>query len=87
MVVRSTDVMAAERVALVIALTLERPTCLDCIARAGAMTLDEVEATLQTVAESLELHTEPGRCRLCGETKRVFSVERPPAGPARSKPS
>jgi hypothetical protein len=66
----------------VIALTLERPTCLDCIARTGAMTVDEVEVALQTIAAALELHTEPARCNVCGKTTRVFSVRRPPPPPA-----
>jgi hypothetical protein len=74
--------MAAGRIALVIALTLERPTCLDCIARSGAMTVDDVEVALQMIAAFLEFHTEPARCSVCGKATRVFSVQRPPSPPA-----
>lgn len=70
--------MAAGRIALVIALTLERPTCLDCIARTGAMTVDDVDVAFQTIGTVLELHTDSARCSVCGRTTRVLAVRRPP---------
>ena len=62
---------------LVTALILERPTCLDCLADKTGLPLTEIGATLFRVRAFLQVHEEEGRCRACGETKRVVSLLRP----------
>ena len=59
---------------LVTALILERPTCLDCLADKTDLPLTEIGATLFRVRALLRLREEEGRCRACGETKRVISL-------------
>ncbi len=74
-VIDSAQLMADE-VVLIVALILERPLCLDCIAMKGGMSLDEAGAVLQRVTAVLELQSESARCRSCGATAKAFSVER-----------
>jgi hypothetical protein len=62
---------------LVTALILDRPTCLDCIAQKTGLPMTEIGATLFRVRAFLRVHEEEGRCRACGETKRVVSISRP----------
>ena len=64
-------------VAVVTGLILGRPTCVDCIASKSSMPTDEAEAVLRRIASVVQSHREPTRCRVCGETKAVFSVADP----------
>ncbi len=73
-----------EQTALVTALIVDRPMCLDCIAMSVGSTVDEVGVVLQRLTGVLELHAEHRVCRSCDITARVFSVERPADRPART---
>jgi hypothetical protein len=67
-----------ERVALIMALILERPMCVSCIAtKTGIGAAVELEAAFERINNVLELHRQHGRCRGCGLTTTVVSVERP----------
>jgi hypothetical protein len=65
-----------DRVSIVTRLILDRPTCLDCIAKKSGLTVREAEVTLDMIADALMVYREPDRCLVCEETKRVFSVKR-----------
>ena len=65
-----------DRVSIVTRLILDRPTCLDCIARKSGLTVREAEVTLDMIADALRVYREPDRCLVCEEMKRVFSVKR-----------
>jgi hypothetical protein len=70
--------MPGRAAVLVIALIVDRPMCVDCIAlKSGVAGTAEVESTLATIRESLQIHEAYERCRACGETKRVLSLNRP----------
>jgi hypothetical protein len=63
-------------VPLVIPMILDRPTCLDCIAAKNGITVREVEAALDVIADAIKVYRDAERCRVCGETKDVASVRR-----------
>lgn len=63
-----------DRVSIVARLIMDRPTCLDCIATKSGLTTREAEETLTAIDDALRVFREPGLCRVCEETKRVFSV-------------
>lgn len=65
--------------ALVTALILERPTCLECISQETGITVSEVGAVLERITTVLELQAEAARCRACELITHVFSVGRPEA--------
>jgi hypothetical protein len=69
----------ATQAGLIVAVILERPTCLLCIvAKAGLTSLDVVRC-LERIGRHLAVRVERGdRCRLCGSTVGpVYSVGRP----------
>jgi predicted Zn-ribbon and HTH transcriptional regulator len=70
-----------ERVIFLTALIVERPMCLECIADRVSLPLREIATVLQQVARRRALHHEPARCRTCGATQRVVSVDRRSAIP------
>jgi hypothetical protein len=72
-----------EAVAVVTALILDRPMCLDCIATKSGVSLTHAEAIVQRIATALKLYREVARCRMCSTVARVVSVERPTDGPPR----
>ena len=64
---------------LIVAVILERPTCLVCLtAKVGMTQLDAVR-TIERIAENLRVIVQQGdRCRLCGSTVGpVYSLARP----------
>jgi hypothetical protein len=63
--------------ALVTALILDRPLCDDCLASKSGLGPVELEATLAAIRPVLKLHEGEGRCRACGESAPVLSLERP----------
>lgn len=66
-----------DRAALIVALILERPMCLDCIASKSGLGAADVDTTMATVRAALQLHVAQDRCRACGATTSVFSFDRP----------
>jgi heterodisulfide reductase subunit C len=67
-----------ERTALITALILDRPMCLDCIAEKSLVTDERAEEALAAIAIALVLRRETGRCIACGVVTAVCSVGRPP---------
>jgi hypothetical protein len=66
-----------DRAALVTALILDQPMCVDCIAEKSSLSLSALAATLRTVQTALVLHSAVDRCRECGTLTAVFSIDRP----------
>jgi hypothetical protein len=63
--------------AVIAALLVERPTCLDCLALKSALTFAQVDHYLTIIGTSLELvRNEGDRCRVCGNVGPVFSLLR-----------
>ena len=57
------------------ALVMERPMCLDCIARKGSFSLNEVEAAFLHIGRVLHLQRFGSeRCRACGNIGLAFSL-------------
>jgi hypothetical protein len=65
-----------DRAALITALILDRPMCLDCVAEKAGMTVAEADSAVARIGTGLILRGEADRCLVCGETKLVFSVHR-----------
>jgi hypothetical protein len=70
------------RAALVTALILDRPLCEPGLASKSRLSPAALEETLTNVRTALKLHETEGRCRDCGETTRVLSLERPAQMPS-----
>ena len=67
-----------ENAAVLTALILERPLCLDCITAKASMTEPDVDRGLARIGGVLVLRRfEHERCRTCGEVREVLSLERP----------
>jgi hypothetical protein len=65
-----------ETAALVTALILERPMCLDCIARKASISLNDVEGAFLHVGRVLHLQRFASeRCRACGNIGLAFSIK------------
>ena len=59
--------------ALIAALILQRPLCLDCISAKAGLSTAEVDGYLHVIGRALELRRIEDRCRACGENATVFS--------------
>lgn len=66
-----------EATALVTGLILERSLCIDCLATKAGLSPTAVERALAAIGTVMRLHREVDRCRACGETKDVVSIDRP----------
>jgi hypothetical protein len=67
-----------ETVALIMAFILERPMCVSCLAvKTGTASPVILETSLDRIRQVLPIRREQGRCRACGLTTSVISVERP----------
>ena len=70
-----THVGVPERSALVTALIIERPTCLNCIGERAGLPLDAVDTVLTVIARVLHLNADrEAVCRHCGELGVVFWI-------------
>jgi len=68
-----------EHAALIAALIVERPLCLECIETKTGMDRSETDAYLLKIASVLQLRRSAGdRCRACGEIGRVYWLIQPP---------
>jgi hypothetical protein len=63
--------------AVITALILERPLCMECVVSKSALTLAEVGAALARIQKVLHVHIEQGRCWACGTIGSVVYSERP----------
>ena len=65
-----------ERTALLAALLLDRPLCVDCIAAKMRLTESEIAESVTRIRRTIVLREYvPGRCRACGEHHPVFVLE------------
>jgi len=70
----------AERFAIITALLLERPTCIDCLCEKSGVKQARVKSMLARNSRVTRVHQEAnGRCRSCGEQRPVVSVDSPGA--------
>lgn len=67
----------ANHAAIITALILDRPTCIRCIAVKASMTPAALDTTIGAIETALVLHRLTDRCRVCGVTDTVLSVDRP----------
>ena len=67
-----------ETAAMITALIMERPMCLDCIAGKTSTSLNDVEAAFLHIGRVLHLQRFTSeRCRACGTIGLAFAVTRP----------
>jgi hypothetical protein len=66
-----------DRMAIIMSLLLEDPTCLDCLVHRSGLLRADVQLALARIAKALDVQREAGRCRNCHAVKRVWSLERP----------
>jgi hypothetical protein len=68
-----------QNAALITALIIERPLCLDCIAAKASLSDEEVRSALGAIERALEVqYGDPDRCRACGTVGPVVSLPRLP---------
>ena len=71
--------MSEHEVSLVTALILERPTCLQCIAKRAHLEVQAAETVLTVIRRALNVPRDNlSRCRVCGRDGEVFCIDRPP---------
>jgi len=78
-----------ERFAIITALLLDRPTCIECLSEKSGMKLARVEGILARISRVMRVQREPsGRCRACGEYRPVVSIGGPEdTTPLRRRPA
>jgi hypothetical protein len=65
---------------LVTAMIAERPTCLECMAKACFLpTTDAAELVLAVIQQAVDVYRHDSYCRTCAKLGVVFSVNRPSA--------
>jgi hypothetical protein len=69
--------LVPDRAALITALILDQPMCVDCMAEKSSLSASALAETLRTVQIALVLHSAVDRCRECGTVTAVFSIDRP----------
>ena len=69
----------ATRAGLIVAVIVDRPTCLLCVALKSSLTPFDTVRTIERIQESLAVTAKRGdRCRVCGSTVGpVYSLARP----------
>ena len=70
-----------EDAAVVLTTILASALCLDCITKKSGVPAARVEAVLTTIAGTLTLVAQSGRCDACLETARTFRLDSAVAGP------
>ena len=69
--------MPRHTAAVLVALILERPLCLDCLAIKAGVSVIDAGIALWQILGTLTIHRRQDRCRICGETTLTMSAERP----------
>jgi hypothetical protein len=71
--------LTSSRAALITLLIVDRPLCLDCVAKRANLSVPRVEEYLDIIRRSLTVYHEAyDRCRACGNSAKVVSLDRPP---------
>jgi hypothetical protein len=68
-----------ETAAVITALIVERPLCLDCLASKTALTPTVIDHALAMIGTAMSVRRNTTLCRACGETKETVSLRRPDA--------
>jgi hypothetical protein len=63
--------------AIIVALILERPMCLDCVAMKASVNAIDAGTSLGMIGSVLRVRRAEDRCRVCGETTLTMVAERP----------
>ncbi len=64
------------RAAIVTALLLQRPLCMECLCDKAGMKPVRVKATLAAISRALRVrHHDKARCRACGEYTATVSID------------
>jgi hypothetical protein len=63
--------------ALIAALIVERPLCMDCLVSRADVSEREVETALSAIARAMAVHRRIDRCRACGSEKLIVVVGQP----------
>jgi hypothetical protein len=66
-----------ERVALITALILDRPMCLECLSAKAAIPTEELIAILELIEAALAVHRGVGPCRGCRRERSTVHVSQP----------
>jgi hypothetical protein len=67
-----------EHSSLITALILERPMCLECLAKRANMSVEAAQTVLAVIGRALRLHRDDmAPCRACEKFGVVYHVERP----------
>jgi hypothetical protein len=69
-----------EKAALIAALILERPLCIECIEAKTGLDRRETKSYLVRIGRVVQLRRSKGdRCQSCGEIGRVYWLIQPPS--------
>lgn len=68
------DERRSRTASLIIALTLERPVCMVCLADKSGAPEATLSEALSAIGEVVAFHSATGRCRSCGDVGLVISV-------------
>jgi len=69
--------MSETPAALITALIVERPMCIDCIAKRVDLSVTATETAITMIQAALDVHRERARlCRACGTMGEVFYLSR-----------
>jgi hypothetical protein len=63
-----------ETAAIITVLIVERPLCVDCIAEEANLSTADTERYLETICKTVNVRVDDGRCRKCGNVRRIQSV-------------
>jgi hypothetical protein len=66
----------ADRAAVIAAMLMDRPMCLDCISAKSGLSTTKADRYLTSIGISLRLRRSTDRCRACGIVGIVFSLHR-----------
>ena len=64
--------------AIITALLLDRPTCIECLSEKSGMKWGRVKVVLAGIGKVMRVHhVDNARCHACGEQRAVVSIDAP----------
>jgi hypothetical protein len=64
----------ADDAALIATLLAERDLCVDCLARTASVTRERADELVRSIASTVNVSKEAGRCGLCMATRFLFRI-------------
>jgi hypothetical protein len=61
-------------VVVVMTLLAERVLCVDCLARTASVTRERADELVRSIASTVNVSSEAGRCGLCTATRVLFRI-------------